>query len=263
MKAQIGIRLTEKTIIIGGPFSGLTRSLATTLTEAGADVVMIAQDVDHARRFAENLSDAREVHPEYGRAAAMAANLCDPKQAHETVSRVAELFGTIEGYVDLHASPPGKPLNDPHALSALDEVIDTCLRPTLIMAHATLKFLEGRKKGRLIFILQDALRLGFPEEAVGAACRTGLQAFCLSLAREVMDQNITVNCVTTGFSEDYYLSRHPGSASQSATEEKLRHNIKHLRTTSITDVANMVAYLLSPLSQSLTGQTISVNQGLT
>ncbi|MCB0386057.1 MAG: hypothetical protein KDD43_11750, partial [Bdellovibrionales bacterium] len=81
MKAQIGIRLTEKTIIVAGPFSGLMRSLATTLTEAGADIVMIGDNIEQCRRFAENLSDGREVHPEYGRAAAMSANLCDPKQA--------------------------------------------------------------------------------------------------------------------------------------------------------------------------------------
>ncbi|MCB0385320.1 MAG: SDR family oxidoreductase, partial [Bdellovibrionales bacterium] len=101
-----------------------------------------------------------------------------------------------------------------------------------------------------------------PEEAVGAACRAGLQAFCLSLARQVLEQNITVNCLTMGFSEDYYLSRYPASSSQLATEEKLKQNMPHLRTTATTDVANMVAYLLSPLSQSVTGQTISVNQGL-
>ena len=263
MKAQIGIRLTEKTVILGGPFSGLQRSLATTLTEAGADVVMVSQDVEQSRRFADNLSDGREVHPEYGRAAAIGADLRDPKQAHETVSRVAELFGTVEGYVDLHYTPKGKPMSDPSALDNLDEVIDTCLRPSLVMSHSVLKFLEGRRKGRIVFIIHDILRQGLPEESINAACRTGLQAFSLGLAREVIDRNITVNTLMVGPGEDYYLSRHPNNPSQKITEEKLRERIPSLKTTSPSDVAYMVAYLLSPLSQSMTGQTIGVNQGLT
>ena len=62
-----------------------------------------------------------------------------------------------------------------------------------------LKFLEGRGKGRMIFLNYDPLLVDAPNE--------GLKKFVETQAKDVITKNITVNMVTLGITEEFLLKK--------------------------------------------------------
>src|SRR5438309_186338 len=65
------LRLKERTALLVGPLTRVHQSLAHRFTQLGADVVIATSELDLAQRFANQLSEAREIQERYGRAAAL------------------------------------------------------------------------------------------------------------------------------------------------------------------------------------------------
>jgi NAD(P)-dependent dehydrogenase (short-subunit alcohol dehydrogenase family) len=151
-------------------------------------------------------------------------------------------------------------------------MIDVNLRAPLLMTHGVLRFLEGRKRGRIIYLMHDIVRLGLANNGLMAISRTGLTAFARTLAREVMESNITVNCVAMGITEDFLLGQNqtpagssPADSSKTSIQDaqaKLAHAHPGAVLMDTEKIAATVAFLASPLGAGITGQTIAVSQGL-
>jgi NAD(P)-dependent dehydrogenase (short-subunit alcohol dehydrogenase family) len=111
--------------------------------------------------------------------------------------------------------------------------------------------------------MQDIARLGLPHNSLLAATRSGLSAFARTLSREVAENNVTVNCVAVGITEEFLLAQ-SGQEKISIQEahNRLTKLFPHAQMTEPEKIANLVAFLASPLGSGITGQTIAVSQGL-
>jgi NAD(P)-dependent dehydrogenase (short-subunit alcohol dehydrogenase family) len=269
-------KLNERTALLTGPCTTINQSIATKLTSLGCNVALVDRNIERSSRFAEQLMNNREIHERHGRAVAIQADLSKSHHVQDAASRAAESFGGLDIYIDGLMTSDVREFRDPQSLEDLDRMMDVNLRSPLMMTHAVLKFLEGRKRGRVIYLQHDVVRLGLEKNGILAATRGGLPDFTRVLAREVAVNNVTVNVVALGISEEFLIqqSSPPGApgtrgigaaTSQTSINEALqalRQSFPRATMIEPDRVSNLVAFLASPLGAGITGQTISVNQGL-
>ena len=262
---ESSFKLQDRTALLTGPCNSFNQAIAVKLTQLGANVALVDRNIEKSQRFAAQLTDAREINERYGRAVAVQADLSKPHHVQDAISRSAEAFGGIDIYIDGLMTTDVKSFRDSTALEDLDRMIDVNLRAPLLMTHGVLRFLEGRKRGRIIYLMHDIVRLGLANNGLMAVSRTGLTAFARTLAREVAESNVTVNCLAIGVTEDFLLGQNPNDSSRASIQDaqtRLTQTYPQAILMDTEKIANTVAFLASPLGSGITGQTIAVSQGL-
>jgi 2-hydroxycyclohexanecarboxyl-CoA dehydrogenase len=142
-----------------------------------------------------------------------------------------------------------------------DRVIAINLRGHLAMTHAVLPHMIERGWGRIVTVASDAGRVGSTGEVVYSGAKGGVIAFTKGLAREVARHGINVNCVAPGLTDTPLL------AGMTEGAEKLMaaiiRSIPLGRVGKPEEVARAIVFFASPDADYITGQTLSVNGGLT
>ena len=138
-----------------------------------------------------------------------------------------------------------------------DQVVSVDLKGAFVMARQVLPSMMKARSGRIVNISSVAGVYGNAGQANYSAAKAGLIGLTMSLAKEVGSRGITVNAVAPGFIE-------------TDMTEGLNEKIREAALSKIAlgrfgrpeDVAGAVAFLASPDSAYLTGQTIVVSGGL-
>ena len=111
--------------------------------------------------------------------------------------------------------------------------------------------------GSIVNITSVVGETGNPGQSVYAAAKGGIISFTKALAREVAPKGVRVNAVSPGYITTEMTESLP---------EKVKVEIKKLipmgRFGSPEEVAAAVIFLLSDMSQYITGEVIKVNGGL-
>jgi 2-hydroxycyclohexanecarboxyl-CoA dehydrogenase len=124
--------------------------------------------------------------------------------------------------------------------------------------HAVLPGMIERRSGRIVNVTSDAGRVGQGGEAVYAGAKGATIAFSKSLARELARYGVNVNCTAPG-PTDTPLER----AQDPESVARVIRLIPFRRWASPAEQAGAISFLLSPDATYITGQTLSVNGGLT
>lgn len=139
-----------------------------------------------------------------------------------------------------------------------DAVIGVHLKGAYLVDRKAIRGMIANKWGRVVHIVSPSALLGRPGQTNYAAAKAGLIGLSRSLAREVARWNITVNCVSAGL-VDTALT---GELSEKVRAE-LIGGIPLGRTGRPEEIAAAVEWLCSDRASYITGQTISVDGGLT
>ena len=256
-------RLQDRTAIITGDCESINQAIGRKLTQLGTDVAFLNANIDRAQKYCEQLMNNHEVNDKYGKAIAIKTDFSKISNYQDSISKVAESFGGVDILIDNSGSNKIENFKDAKLHESLEAMIEVNLRAPLFFTHAAYRFLESRKRGRVIFLLPDLVRMGLAQNSLFAATRTGLIHFAKSFAREVHASNITVNCVASGLNEEFLLGQNPEAKSPQAALEMTQKKHPDAQMMDSERIANLVAFLASPLGSGITGQTIAVNQGLT
>ncbi len=257
------LKLQDRTAIITGAMTSYNQAIAMKFTQLGGNVALLDRNNEKAQRFADSLMDAREINERFGRATAVNADLSKPHHVQDAITRAAEAFGGVDIYIDGLMVSEVKKFKDASSIEDLDRALDTNLKAPLLMTHAVMRFLEGRKRGRIIYLIHDLLRLGFEQNSLLTASRTGLINFSKTLAREAAENHVTVNCVALGLTEDFLLNQF--AKEKLSIQQGLQQIQKTFPMAAMADMektASLIAFLASPLGAGITGQTIAASQGL-
>ena len=142
-------------------------------------------------------------------------------------------------------------------LEQWEEVYETNLRSIFLLSKACLRGMMKAKFGRIINISSVVGATGNPGQANYASTKAGLAGFTKSLAREIANRGITVNCVAPGFIQTDMTAE----LSDDQTEQILQ-SIPMARLGGVNEIAKAVKFLASSDSSYITGQTIHINGGL-
>lgn len=171
------------------------------------------------------------------------------------ILKIAENQGPIFGLVNNSAIGKDAILSTMHLTDIEDVVGLNLVSPMVVTKHALRSMLlTGR--GRVINITSVVSRTGYKGLSVYASTKSGLEGFTKSLAREVGTRGITVNCVAPGFMETD-MTHKLGESKL----EKIKRRTSIGRLVRVSEAAETVGYLLSPLAEAITGQTIYVDGG--
>jgi len=284
-----GFKLNDRNALLSGPVSSVNQSIARKLTELGCNVALLDRNVEKASRFADQLNSAREINEKFGRAVAIQADLSKAHHVSASISKAAEAFGGLDIYIDGLMTTEVLPFSEPRILDELERLIDVNLKAAVMTSHSVLKYLEGRRRGRMIFLMQAYGTKGLEGNSLLSVTRGGLADFVRTLSREVSTNQFTVNGISIGASEEFLLAQvtpqgvggargsgAPGATGTVQTQKEhiqtqreqtgsIQSAVEALRTrypnAQILDserVANTVAFLASPLGLGINGQILEV-----
>jgi 2-hydroxycyclohexanecarboxyl-CoA dehydrogenase len=203
------------------------------------------------------------VNPKFGRAKGIHADLTKTHHIHEAIAHATQTFGAIDMYIDALMISRRHELDSPESLQDFDRLIDVNLKAPIFMTQEILKFVKGRRNSRIVYLLQDTSCYGAIGDGLTAVTRTGLISYSKSLARELSPTSTTVNCVSVGVTEEYLMERDPKAQSLKEAQENLLKILPQARMTDPNEVADLIAYLISARSASVTGQLLAASHGLT
>jgi NAD(P)-dependent dehydrogenase (short-subunit alcohol dehydrogenase family) len=184
-------KLEGKTALITGGDSGIGRAVAVLFAREGADVAILYLD---ERRDAEETKGA--VEAEGQRALLIMGDVSDPQFCRDAVERTVKEFGRLDVLVNNAAFQ-----NQQEGLDAItDEQWERTFRTNIFgyfyMARAALKHLH---EGGVIINTGSITGLeGSPKLLDYSATKGAIHAFTKSLAQNLVDRKIRVNCVAPG-----------------------------------------------------------------
>ncbi|MCA8931338.1 MAG: 3-oxoacyl-ACP reductase FabG [Rhodospirillaceae bacterium] len=239
--------LTNKVALVTGASGALGGAIATALHSQGATVVLSGTRQDRLEAVQATLGERTFV---------AAGDLADPA-APAAVVKAAE---AAAGQVDILVNNAGM-TRDMISLRLKDEDFEAVLAVNLTaafrFAKATMKGMMKRRWGRIIGITSVVGFTGNPGQANYAASKAGMVGMSKSLAQELANRSITVNCVAPGFMVS--------AMTDSLTEDQRARALSMVpagRMGTAEDVAAAVVYLASEEAAYVTGQTVHVNGGM-
>lgn len=243
-------RLTDRVAIVTGAVVGNGRAFCKRLAQEGARI-MIA-DIADAGAVIE------EVRAAGGEIDAVRVDVTGEGETQRMVAKTLERFGRV----DVLVNNVGFYHEEPFELISFDEwkkMLSINLDSLFLTTKAVLPAMKEQGFGRIIALSSDTVWLGTPYLVHYITSKMGVIGFVRSLASEVGKYGITVNAITVGL-----------TATQRPPGEKLIGNIlEHLlpqqavhRADEPEDIAEVVAFLASPESSIITGQTLNVDGGM-
>lgn len=240
-----------KTAVISGATRGIGGAITHNFLEAGARVIgLYAGNTEAAALFREENSRF---------APQLELVQCDVASE----SQVASLFAMIEEKyesIEILVNNAGIRRDAVLALMTVNQwqqVIDTNLTGTYLMAKQAVLLMMKNKYGRIINITSPVAHLGFPGQANYAASKAGQIALTKTLAKEVAKKKITVNCVSPGFIATDFINTLDQDL---LVEYKKMVPMKRFGTAQ--EVADAVLFLASSRATYITGAVLDVNGGL-
>jgi NAD(P)-dependent dehydrogenase (short-subunit alcohol dehydrogenase family) len=119
-----------------------------------------------------------------------------------------------------------------------------------------------QKSGSIVCVASDASKVATPGEVAIGAAMAAIAMFCRGLAIESKRSGIRVNCVTPSIvrGTPFYdmLMRDAFASKLFSKAERLAA----LGVVNPDEVADLVAFLASAAAAKITGQTVSVNGGI-
>ena len=241
------IDLRGKVALVTGSTRGIGRSIAETLTEAGARVAVVGRDL------AKATAAAAEIGPD---AKGFACDVADTAQVTALVADVEAAFGTL----DILVNNAG--LTKDNVIMRLkdedwDAVIDANLRGAFATIRAASRGMMKRRSGRIINISSVVGVIGNRGQTNYAASKAGLIGLTKSVAKELASRNILCNAVAPGF-----IATDMTAALGPEQTQALESQIPLARLGRPEDIASAVAFLASAHAAYITGQVLVVDGGM-
>jgi 2-hydroxycyclohexanecarboxyl-CoA dehydrogenase len=250
------MRFENRVAIITGGSAGMGKAAALGFAKEGAKVVITSRSEEKLEKAAD------EIRAAGGTVMAVKGDVTSSESIKAVVAQVLKEYGRVDilfNYVG--GEPDLKPMTlfiDQNE-AFWDRMIALNLKSTIIFSHAVLDSMIKQKYGKIINTAAIAGRVGSPRMVLYSTVKGGIIAFTKSLAMEVAQYNINVNCVSPG------PINTPGFNQLFGAEAVKRSSdfVPLKRIGRPEDVGNAVIYLASEEASFITGQTLAVDGGAT
>lgn len=184
--------LKDKTVLITGAGRGIGKRLAIGFAAAGAKVGVLA------RSRAEIELTQLEIKHSGGAAIRLRADVRDADQMKTAVERIHAQFGDIHVLVCSAGvqGPVGPFLENNPKLWA--EAVETNLLGVMYSCAAVLPEMVERRQGKILVLGGSGTARPRPNFTAYAASKSGVARFVETLAEELRDHNVQINCLAPG-----------------------------------------------------------------
>ena len=242
--------LDNKVALVTGASRGIGKGIAIELGKNGARVIGTAT----SEKGANNITDYLKQAGIDG--VGMVLDVCSSDSIDQCMSDINEQFGSVDILVN-NAGITRDTLLMRMKLEQWEEVYETNLRSVFLLSKACLRGMMKSRAGRIINISSVVGATGNPGQANYASTKAGMVGFTKSLAREVANRGVTVNCVAPGFIAT--------DMTNELTDDQKTHILSGVpmgKLGEVEDIAKAVKFLASDDSAYITGQTMHINGGM-
>ncbi len=229
------------------------RSICEILAAEGARVGV------NYRRYPEKVEEVvGRIEAAGGRAVAVHGDVASEEDVARMYDELEAALGPVYGLVNnaaYCAAPPTVELE----LDEFSQAIDVNLRGTFLCSRELLRRFETNGlAGRIVNISsQAAFRGSNTGKSAYDMTKMGIVGYTISLAREVAEQGVCVNCVAPGLMYTEMVA-----AAVDADPEKFNSRVPLGRLGQTEEIASVVAFLFSQQAGYMTGATVDVSGGL-
>ena len=243
--------LKGKNVIVTGATRGIGREIALTLAKNGAN---IAINYRNYNTEIDNLLN--EIKGLGVDAIAIKCDVSKTQEVDDFVKEVKSHFNTIDVLVN-NAGITKDGLILRMKEEDFDDVLDVNLKGTFNATKAISSIMVRQKYGKIINISSVVGIAGNAGQCNYAASKAGVIGFSKSVARELASRNINVNVVAPG-----YINTDMTKSLPDKVKEEITKSIPMKQIGDPKEVANLVLFLSSNLSDYITGQVINVDGGM-
>jgi NAD(P)-dependent dehydrogenase (short-subunit alcohol dehydrogenase family) len=229
--------------LVTGATSGIGRAVALQLAREGAEVLV------HGRDDARGAETVSEITDAGGRASFVAADLGEAADVEWLASEV--------GDVDILVNNAGIALFGPTAefdLAAFDKMFASNVRAPFLLVAAFAPGMASRGHGSIVSVSSMAGGIGLAGGAAYGATKASLEAMTRAWAVEYSASGVRVNAIAPG---PVYTPSPSGPDFITALGETTPMR----RASQPEEIAEVVAFLVSPRASYITGTTVAADGG--
>ncbi|MDQ7248916.1 SDR family oxidoreductase [Dongia sedimenti] len=242
-------------VVISAGASGIGRAISDMLIQHGAKVHICDVSDDF-------IADFKQAHPGHG---ATKADVSKEKDVETFFADAKASLGGLDALINNAgiAGPTGGV--DEISIEDWRRCIDIDLTGQFLCARLAVPMLKAAGGGAMVNMSSAAGRHGYAFRTPYAAAKFGIIGFTQSLAKELGPSNIRVNAILPGIVEGPRIEGVIGARAEqlgisySEMEKEYLQKVSLRRMVSPHDVAAMVLFLLSPLGENISGQSLGVD----
>jgi 3-oxoacyl-[acyl-carrier protein] reductase len=242
--------LKNRVALISGAATGIGEAVARLFASQGAHTFILDRDLAACRSVAESIVSAG------GAATAFGGDVRRRQDVAAWVDSAISSFGRIDVLINNAGVYPRQAFLD-MSEAQWDEMQDINLKSMFHTAQLVLPHMVARRAGKVVNVSSVTFHVGMALLTHYVASKGGVIGLTRSLAREMGEYNIHVNCITPG------AIKVETEAKVVTAEQVLAWmaaQCLHRRILPI-DIARVCLFLSSELSDGMTGQTLNVDGG--
>jgi 3-oxoacyl-[acyl-carrier protein] reductase len=246
----------DQVALVTGGARGIGRATARLLAQRGAAVcVNYAAHADAAEQLVGEIASAG------GRAISALGDVANPSAVEALVARIERELGPVTILVN-NAGVSWRGTVDTYDPEQVTHMRRVNVEGLIHATRAVIGDMRARRYGRIVNMSSiAAIGTTLPGNAFYAATKAEVAILTKRFAMELGPHNITVNAVAPGFVRTDMTQRGRGAGDWQGTEESFAGKAMMGRIGEPEDIANAVAFLVSPASGWITAQILTVDGG--
>jgi 2-dehydro-3-deoxy-L-rhamnonate dehydrogenase (NAD+) len=241
----------EQTFVVVGAASGIGRAAAELLGQRGARVACLDMDEAGVAETASSVAAAG------GQALSGRIDVTQPDTIGPAFQAVTERWGQLHGLVNCAGITGMTNLRSHEVpLDDFDRVVRVNLYGSFLLSQAVLPLMLPYGYGRVLHVASIAGKEGNAGMVSYSASKAGIIGMVKSQGKEYATTGITVNALAPAVIQTPLVDRMPPEQ-----VEYMTSRIPMQRCGTLTEVAELISWILSPAASYITGFTFDLSGG--
>ncbi len=241
--------LKNKVAMITGGTHGIGAATAKVLARQGVKISLVARNID-------DVTIKKEIESSGQECCIISADLSKEENCKKAVEQTIETFGSVDILVhSAGGAAPGSLLNG--ARNVWYQAFDIHIHAAFHLSSAVVPYMQKKKEGVIILISSAAGLRGVKNSLAYSVVKGAIPQFARSMAFELSDENIRVNCISPGI----VCTRFQDYLTPYQIKNNIENRIPLHREGKPSDVAEAITMLVS--NDFITGENIVIDGGMT